>query len=187
MKQIGTTENGDALVQMTWKEWGIYSMVDLENVIKVLDAINAVGDSVGELIDIFHAKPAAMKVSKKRGPYKKRKSVTEKTEKAEKKLKMARFIPPPEVKEKKQTLVELAIDTMKRLETPCPLQDVVDAMKARGCEFKSDNPVESLGVNLTAQKAAMVVGRDGKVGLWMIAGPDAMAKRAEYLKSIGKA
>lgn len=61
MRQIGTTENGDALVQMTWKEWGIYSMVDLENVIKVLDQVNEVGEAVSELIDIFHSKPSSPK------------------------------------------------------------------------------------------------------------------------------
>lgn len=195
MKQIGTTENGDALVQMTWKEWGIYSMLDLEKLIKILSAIDDIGIAVTDVIDRFTAKQKVsprgfhhvvedgprIKVSKKRGPYKKKIRVVTMC-----KTKHAVQIPPPKVEGKRQTLIEMAIDAFNQERGPCTMEKIVGIMKSHGAIFRSDSPTDSLGVSLTASKAAMIVGRDGKEGLWMLPGPEAMAKRSAYLKSIGK-
>ncbi len=92
----------------------------------------------------------------------------------------------PAVTEKKQTMVELGVDAIKRLKPPCTLEDVVNDMKAHGCKFKSKDPVGSLGIQLTQAKAAIVVGREGMKGLWMLPGPEALAKRKEYLVNFKK-
>lgn len=170
MKEIGKSETG-IICELSVEECSL-----VERAQKVIVIVKGMCDQMGDLIRCPVEDPA-----KNKRKYKRR-ICTPKTPKHPAAVK----IPAPAVTEKKQTMVELAVETMKRIGTPCSLEQLVNSMKTQGCKFKSMDPAGSLGIQLTQAKAAMVVGRDGMKGLWMLPGPEAKEKRKEYLMSVGE-
>lgn len=86
------------------------------------------------------------------------------------------------------SLVDKAVEVMAGMERPCLIIDIVAAMKKAGVKFRTDNPTDSLGVQLTASKRAKVVARDGNKGLWDLAGAEkkAVSTQAQTTPAIDK-
>ena len=130
--------------------------------LEAADKYEKVLRDISELIrDVLAIKPVAkpeIKTGKKRGPYKKR------TPSAA-----------PKVKEpgtRGPSMVDKAIDIMRRMQRPCIMDDIVEAMQNSGIVFSAKKPTDSLGVQLNQSGRAKVVAKNGKKGLWDIVGEE---------------
>lgn len=112
--------------------------------------------------------------AKAKRAYKKREAKAAKVKpakiKADKPAKSKKPIPPPSTSSK-PTVIDKAIEIMGRMERPCLLEDVAQALVASGYKFRSSTPVKALGVAFSSSERIVRVGRsEGNKGLYDIKG-----------------
>ncbi len=174
MKQIGRTENGDALVQMSWEEWSICVMFDLSKIIEVQKILNDVAPAIESLVEIFSGKKLAAPVKKgKRGPYKKKSASAVAPHCVRQKVK-------PAADDKKKSLAELALEAVRQNGKPMTIAGIVAWYKSRGHKFTQDDPAYSIGQAICYKKVLVLVGREGSAGLYALPG---MKRREKDLTS----
>jgi len=130
----------------------------LEAADKYEKVLREISELISDILAIKTVAKPEVKAGKKRGPYKKHTPAAA-----------------PKVKEpgkRGPSMVDKAIDIMRRMQRPCIMDDIVEAMQNSGIVFSAKKPTDSLGVQLNQSGRAKVVAKDGKKGLWDIVGEE---------------
>jgi len=154
MKKIGTSEQG-IIVEVTQEEYQMQQGIDYQQLKVLLTMVNDLHATLSLLWSkVETAAPGKQRRSKPVGP----------------KPRKVRASADKTGAQRKKGLLDFAVEILRESSTPLTLGVIVDRMKAKGCTFRSSNPVASISTMFAQKKAASIVGTVGRENLYAVPG-----------------